>query len=190
MSEFSIEDRDRIGLLARETAFSLNEIEDAWVFLKENGVSDNVLIAMNIKEMDSFCKNGLTFKQVLNKWSLRKEENLKEKIDNWKKGNIYLKIESLDRPQSLKILGCIVKIEYFKDAHRTDQQMGWCDSKVNKIHLNENMPEDVQHQTLLHEVIHKISDDLDIELTEKQVAALSVVLFGTLIDNPGILGRE
>ena len=38
--------------------------------------------------------------------------------------------------------------------------------------------------TLLHELVHAISDLADLELTERQVLVLSTSLLGILLDNP------
>jgi len=89
--------------------------------------------------------------------------------------------------ENVKILGCNVKVKYFDNLHRSDCDMGRCDSKMNIILVNAEMPEDVQRQTLLHEIMHKLSDDLSLNLTEDQVSALSVTVFGVLTDNAGII---
>jgi hypothetical protein len=185
MREFSKHYQALIEMLVKETTFSQMEVEEMFRFLKKNNVHH---IADNIEEIYYACKTqGLSYQYILSKWPLKQEENLKGKIDNWKEGSIYLKTESLDRPQSIKILGCIVKIEYIKDDDRSPN-MGQCNNLKKIIRINEEMPNDTQHSVLLHEVIHYISHELLLKLTGSQVDVLASVLYPTLIDNPGILG--
>jgi hypothetical protein len=46
-----------------------------------------------------------------------------------------------------------------------------------------------QHQveTLLHEVLHAISNALDLQLTEHQVFALSTGVYAVCMDNPALV---
>jgi hypothetical protein len=91
------------------------------------------------------------------------------------------------RIENVKIMGCNIKIQYFESIHRSDGEMGKCDSKMSVIYLNSEMPDDVIRQTLLHEIMHKLSDDLCLDLKEEQIGALSTSLFGVLTDHPGIV---
>jgi Zn-dependent peptidase ImmA (M78 family) len=76
----------------------------------------------------------------------------------------------------IKILGLCINIIYTDDVSRADNCMEICDSKTLEIFINKNMPEENKRLTLLHEVIHMISDLLNLDLNESQVCGLSVAL--------------
>lgn len=61
--------------------------------------------------------------------------------------------------------------------------MGWCEVKNGIVYVCEEMPHELQKETLLHEIIHYIAIDCGIELSEQCVSTLSVALFGVLKNN-------
>ena len=77
----------------------------------------------------------------------------------------------------MKILGIEYDIVEFENNSRNDQAMGRGDSKTATIHLCKDMKEEVKRSTLLHEVIHQISDKLGLDLNETQVCGLETGLF-------------
>jgi hypothetical protein len=81
------------------------------------------------------------------------------------------------------ILGMKIKITYFDSSCRADNTMGRSDEKNGIISLCKDMPNDVAEQTLLHECIHLISDNVAAGLTEKQVTAISAGLYSFIKEN-------
>jgi len=79
--------------------------------------------------------------------------------------------------KTLKIMGVQYQINFVDDNTRTDCAMGRMDSKAAIININKSMPEDNQRVTLLHEVMHCLSEMLNLELTEKRIAGLSTGIF-------------
>lgn len=77
----------------------------------------------------------------------------------------------------MKILGIEYQIVEFDNNARNDTAMGRGDSKTATIHLCKEMKSDVRRSTLLHEIIHQISEKLGLELTEAQVCGLESGLF-------------
>ena len=83
----------------------------------------------------------------------------------------------------MKILGIEYQIVEFENNARNDTAMGRGDSKTATIHLCKDMNEEVKRTTLLHEIIHQISDKLGLELTEHQVCGLESGLFPFFKEN-------
>lgn len=63
-------------------------------------------------------------------------------------------------------------------------QMGECRSDRLELVVSLSLVPDQQRDTLLHEVIHAISETVKLNLTEEQVHALGGLLFAVFRDNP------
>ncbi len=61
--------------------------------------------------------------------------------------------------------------------------LGRTSLKLMEIALNEDMPNDIRHSVLLHEITHLIADMNSVELTEPQIDAISIGFFSLLQDN-------
>jgi len=72
-------------------------------------------------------------------------------------------------------------------THWSEGGMGRASLKEQTIRLNDILPPDTRHSTLLHEVIHLISDLTSIELTEVQVDVVAQGMFTFMKDNPKIM---
>lgn len=87
----------------------------------------------------------------------------------------------------MRILGIETKIEMVDDNTKLSDKnvlhKGLADSMRGTIHLNSEMPQDVKESVLSHEVIHIISDNNGLELSEPQVTILSTSLFCVLKEN-------
>lgn len=63
-----------------------------------------------------------------------------------------------------------------------------------EIRLRAGMPDDRAYSVLFHEIIHAISDDMALDLTEEAVRQLNTGIFGVLRSNPalvlGMMGAE
>jgi len=81
------------------------------------------------------------------------------------------------------ILGVDFKIAYKNIEERDNPNMGIVDTKLGIIYLSTQMPDDIAEETLLHEIIHAISDKLHLELSEKKVTALSSGLYAVFKSN-------
>jgi Zn-dependent peptidase ImmA (M78 family) len=79
----------------------------------------------------------------------------------------------------VKILGKKIKILLIDKKNL----QGLCDSTKNEISINKNLPTENKEETLLHEIIHNISDNVAIGLTEEQTQALGSCLYSVLKDN-------
>jgi len=73
---------------------------------------------------------------------------------------------------------------------------GWSETSMGnssvleqKIQLNAAMPHDVRCSTLLHELVHAISDLMSAGLSEAQVDAVAVGMFTIIKDNPELIAE-
>lgn len=61
--------------------------------------------------------------------------------------------------------------------------LGRTSLKLMEIALCDEMPADIKHSVLLHEIIHLIADMHSMEITEQQIDAISIGFFSLLRDN-------
>ena len=87
----------------------------------------------------------------------------------------------------LKILGKKISIQHFKNRSGSDEAMGRCDTKHNRIYICSDMPKESQEEVLLHEVIHFICDHVAMKLSERDITTLSSLLYVVLKENKGVL---
>lgn len=81
----------------------------------------------------------------------------------------------------IKLLSHLYRVVFTKSA-LTDP-VGTTSIADDTIRVRDDVPVELQRTTLLHEVIHLISDHLHLELTEAQISGLSCGMKGVLIDN-------
>lgn len=77
----------------------------------------------------------------------------------------------------IKILNIDYEIKEFESGSRNDTAMGHGDSKLATLHICKDMPKKLKRTTLLHEIIHQVSERLNLELNETQVCGLETGLF-------------
>jgi len=78
--------------------------------------------------------------------------------------------------KKIQILGKEYKIEYV-DNKTLGGNCGDCNTEQAYIRINKETTKQHQEDTLLHEVIHIISEEVDLELTEPQTRRLATVLY-------------
>jgi hypothetical protein len=85
--------------------------------------------------------------------------------------------------KEVKVLGINYKISLFDSPGRADGSMGRSDVMMGKITICKDMPQDIQEQTLWHEILHVIDTNVGTKLTEEQVTALSGGLYSVIKEN-------
>lgn len=85
--------------------------------------------------------------------------------------------------ESLKILGQVHTIEVVDDISRSDLLNGMIDHDNQIIYIRKSLPTEKKKEVLLHEVIHGISEALDMDLKEKAVQMLARSLYDFLTAN-------
>ena len=92
----------------------------------------------------------------------------------------------IKRPERIKIISKRFSIAYVPEGEGdlTEDKMGLCDTLHQQIWIEEGLEYDTQKETVLHEVLHAISDEMGLELTEAQVSGGVKGILAVLIDNP------
>ena len=67
---------------------------------------------------------------------------------------------------------------------------GEIDYNKCKIYLNANYDEKIKQETLLHEILHGITDMYDLDMSENFVTRLSNALFTAIKDNNILINQE
>jgi hypothetical protein len=81
---------------------------------------------------------------------------------------------------SINILGINYTIEYYDKDVQHDGSLGASNSRLGLIRICRDMPEDVQKSTILHEVLHQISEKNGLNLSEAQILCLERGLFSII----------
>lgn len=84
--------------------------------------------------------------------------------------------------QSLTIFGKPYQVQYVDNINDGDQ-FGEINTGTGIISVLNTSSAQMQEETLLHEIIHAIDEDMGIGLNEKQVQRLSVSLYAVLKEN-------
>nr|DAT62787.1 MAG TPA: Protein of unknown function (DUF3920) [Caudoviricetes sp.] len=85
--------------------------------------------------------------------------------------------------ESLKILGQVHTIEVVDEISKSDLLNGMIDHDNQIIYIRKSLPPEKKKEVLLHEVIHGISEALDMDLKEKVVQMLARSLYDFLTTN-------
>jgi hypothetical protein len=83
--------------------------------------------------------------------------------------------------QSIRIFGknyLVNHVDGFEDPQQLGSNSSWGEINVKKFDNK-----DFENEIILHETIHCIDEALDLDLTEKQVTALSTALFCVYREN-------
>ncbi len=84
----------------------------------------------------------------------------------------------------VKLLGLDISVIYEPREHSgADNNIGSSNTKLGKIWINNTMPEDIQDEALLHEIIEFIVATCDLDINHAQISTLSAVLHQVLKDN-------
>lgn len=85
--------------------------------------------------------------------------------------------------ESLKILGQIHTIKIEDEISRSNLLNGMIDHDNQIIYIRKSLPDEKKKEVLLHEVIHGISEALDMDLKEEAVQMLARSLYDFLTTN-------
>lgn len=90
------------------------------------------------------------------------------------------------RPERLKIISKRFTVNYVPEGggDLTGEQMGLCDTLGQLIWIEDGLEYDTQKETILHETLHAVSDEMGLNLTEEQVSGATKGVLAVLIDNP------
>jgi Zn-dependent peptidase ImmA (M78 family) len=85
-------------------------------------------------------------------------------------------------PCKLKIVGQDFVVTK-ESGKKMKDCIGRCYPHANKIYISKNLTQDKANETLLHEVIHAIEQNLGLKMKEKQVNNLAFCLYSFLKEN-------
>lgn len=87
--------------------------------------------------------------------------------------------------EKIKVGGIYYDIEYKELLSESDTQLGWCRYDKARIEINNTVNEQVQEQTLIHELTHAMFNEagIDIENEEDVVNKMGLILHQVLQDN-------
>jgi hypothetical protein len=83
----------------------------------------------------------------------------------------------------LDILSHEFKVTFDNGGVWSSDGMGRASLKSQTIHIDDTMPDDTKKTTLIHEVLHILSDMNHLGLTEEQVSSLSIGLYSVMKSN-------
>lgn len=88
------------------------------------------------------------------------------------------------RFNNIKVHGKNFSVTPFKDDLSKGEACGFTNVKLNVIQFDPNTGVDALKETLLHELIHVVDFDAQLEMTERQVHACAAGIYSILKDNP------
>lgn len=86
-------------------------------------------------------------------------------------------------PQSIRIFG--KRWEVFRKRVKGD--LGSCEIGHTRMNVNPEQSLESMRDTIWHESIHAIEDEMGLNLSEKQVKGIATGTLATLRDNPGLV---
>lgn len=89
------------------------------------------------------------------------------------------------RNKFVNVLGKTYTIRFVKKARMdSEEEYGICDFSKTEILVNRDFGKDHQKDTVIHEIVHAIDEDLDLGFSEKQVRNLGCALYQVFKANP------
>lgn len=94
--------------------------------------------------------------------------------------------------KKIKVGGIYYDVEYKELLSESDTQLGWCRYDKARIEINNTVNEQVQEQTLIHELTHAIVREagIDDEIDEDNINKIGLILHQVLRDNDFSFIRE
>jgi len=98
------------------------------------------------------------------------------------------KTKQVGTPESVNILGKTYAIEWLPHIYEDDgEQSGMSSTRHQVIKISTSHHKEQQKDTLLHEMLHAVDEEIGTKLEEEQVRHIATCLFQVLNSNPNIL---
>jgi hypothetical protein len=91
-------------------------------------------------------------------------------------------LDILKRIRNIKIGDLNYIIEFSEPKYDKNLKDAWAYIKDTRIVILKDIPDNIKLEALIHEVIHGIESEYGIQLSEKEVKALSKGLYNFLLD--------
>lgn len=98
-----------------------------------------------------------------------------------------------DKPASIKVGGHHYAVEYEPLIYDTDEQqeyLGRASYQEAKLQIKTGRAPSQMAETFLHEVVHAISNDRRLEMSEHQVDQMAAGFLALMIDNPKLFEQS
>lgn len=98
----------------------------------------------------------------------------------------------MKRPLRVKIVGKQHSVAYVPAGHPglkdgTDALVGSIQHDKQEIYVEEGQPIEQEQDTLLHEILHGVERQMDLELEESAIRRLATGLLAVMKDNPSLV---
>ena len=87
----------------------------------------------------------------------------------------------------IDIQGHACKVTFSDPGDWSSNGMGRANTETGELLINNQMGKDFKRSTLMHEILHIISSNNDLALTEQQVSVLGVALSQLINCNPDLI---
>jgi hypothetical protein len=91
---------------------------------------------------------------------------------------------SLSKPRQVRIIGKTYSILWTSGKPLDDGDLGELDPATQRMSIRVGQPLEQEQDTVLHEVIHAIDNELNLGLREAQVRSLATGVLAVMKDNP------
>lgn len=99
----------------------------------------------------------------------------------------YVERRAAERPSSVRVLGKPITVRYHDEGVLQFENNGlFCHDDLT-IDIKNKLPLPLEQEVVLHELLHAISDSMNVELTEHQVTAVAAGIVQVLRDNKSLL---
>ena len=88
------------------------------------------------------------------------------------------------RPNKVKVIGVKMAVNYVVGSPLNEDESGECDYDKSVMSIRDGMESQQERKTVLHETLHAVSDQMGLNLSEKQIVGLENGLFQVTVDNP------
>ena len=91
----------------------------------------------------------------------------------------------MKRPDRVRVMGKVYSITYIENSDAIESN-GVCKNDTLSILIADELPPDEERDTLLHEIVHAVDNQISIGLTEKKVRQIATGLMQVILDNPDV----
>ena len=86
--------------------------------------------------------------------------------------------------KSVRVIGKTYGISFTSSGPLAEDELGELDPALQKITIKKGQPLETEQDTILHEIVHAIDNELNLDMKEKQVRGLATGILAVLKDNP------
>lgn len=92
------------------------------------------------------------------------------------------------KPKSVRIIGKTYSIVWTDGKPLDEDDVGEFDPANQRIAIKNGQPKEQEQDTLLHEILHGIDQEMNLKMKEAQVHGMATGLLAVIKDNPRLVG--